>query len=273
MQIPQTLLFVPGNKPQMFKKSLTYGADMIILDLEDAVSPNEKDEARKLVYDFFEQEVPHLQTNTKIALRTNTISSASGRKDLEELRRRHIQPDWYVHPKTENADQVKKLERYFGDDTQMILMIESMAGFVHLHEIAGAGTLVRGFAFGGADFTNDSGLHYDWEAMYFYRSNLVMQAKAHDLFAIDSPYFNYKDSEGLRVEMQRLKNIGFAGRLLIHPSQIEVVRSVMLPTEKELQEARGIKEAFEAAGGNVCQYNGKMIDEPIYKKALRVLGA
>lgn len=264
-----TLLFVPGNKPDLFPKALRSGANVAILDLEDAVGISDKEMARETVLNYLQN--VDSESITQLALRTNSLSSPWGKADLEGMKKRNIQPKIYVHPKTENAAQVRELDAYFTDNTQIILMIESMKGFYYLAEIAAASKKVVALALGGADFTNETGIKNEWESLYFYRSMLVMHAKAHDLAAIDSPYFDFKDTEGLRKEMLQLKNIGYSGRLVIHPSQINVIQAVMKPTEIEIEEAKAIIEVFEAANGNVCQWKGQMIDEPIYRKALRIM--
>lgn len=266
-----TFLFVPGNKPDLFPKALRSGAEVAILDLEDAVGLADKKMARELVLTFLQEPID-IHQHTRLALRSNSLSSPWGKIDLKEMKAKGIEPEWYIHPKTESAEQVKELDTYFGENTKIILMIESMRGFYDLREIASASKKVVGLALGGADFTYETGLANNWDSLYFYRSMLVMHAKANGLFAIDSPYFDFKDTEGLKTEMQQLKNMGFEGRLVIHPSQIRIIQAVMRPTEAEVDEAEAIIATFEAAAGNVCQWQGKMIDEPIYQKALRTAG-
>jgi citrate lyase subunit beta/citryl-CoA lyase len=274
-RLRRSRIYLPGNRPRMIQKGPHLGADAVILDLEDSVSPEEKDAARILVaraieaLDFGESEV---------MVRINPIH-AGGLVDLPVVLASG--PDAIVVPKCESRDDVLAVEnainQYHPSKPVAILpMIETAKGILNAYEVAGASAMVDAITFGGEDFTQDIGATRTKEGkeIFWGRSMLVIAAKAAGVQALDTVFSDLKDEEGLRRDTKEIKEMGFDGRAAVHPAQIEIIHDVFTPTERELQQAVNVKKAAEKArrqGSGVAVVNGKMIDKPIIQRAEKIL--
>jgi citrate lyase subunit beta/citryl-CoA lyase len=259
----------------MIQKGPHLGADAVILDLEDSVSPEEKDAARILVaraieaLDFGESEV---------MVRINPIH-AGGLVDLPVVLASG--PDAIVVPKCESRDDVLAVENAINQNhpskpVAILPMIETAKGILNAYEVAGASAMVDAITFGGEDFTQDIGATRTKEGkeIFWGRSMLVIAAKAAGVQALDTVFSDLKDEEGLRRDTKEIKEMGFDGRAAVHPAQIEIIHEVFTPTERELQQAVNVKRAAEKArrqGSGVAVVNGKMIDKPIIQRAEKIL--
>jgi citrate lyase subunit beta/citryl-CoA lyase len=259
----------------MIQKGPHLGADAVILDLEDSVSPEEKDAARILVaraieaLDFGESEV---------MVRINPIH-AGGLVDLPVVLASG--PDAIVVPKCESRDDVLAVENAINQNhpskpVAILPMIETAKGILNAYEVAGASAMVDAITFGGEDFTQDIGATRTkaGKEIFWGRSMLVIAAKAAGVQALDTVFSDLKDEEGLRRDTKEIKEMGFDGRAAVHPAQIEIIHEVFTPTERELQQAVNVKRAAEKArrqGSGVAVVNGKMIDKPIIQRAEKIL--
>lgn len=265
------LLFTPANHPERFEKAKTLGADGLIIDLEDAISLGEKDNARKIAIDY-------LKTRTKITgffqtLRINSIRTRAGLKDLSALCDQNVRPDILVLPKVESAAEIEIINELLEPNTVSLLpLIESAKGLYHAHEIALSKNVV-GLVFGGADFAADLGAMMAWEPLYSARAQIVQAAAHAGIAAIDVPYLNLHDADdtGVINEAKAVKAMGFTCKISIHPKHIKPIIDTFSPTKEEIEKAKAIVSAYEGAHGNACEYNGKMIDVPVYRSALEVL--
>lgn len=265
----------------MIADCMIYGSDTILLDLEDSVSVFEKDAARFLV----KYALRYLDfSNTEVAVRINGMDTPYWKEDLEKIIPE--KPDMIRLPKAETAEQIKKLdeeitriEKKSGikeGHTRIMVSIESAKGLKNAYEIATASPRMVAIAIGGEDFTADLGVKRTREGneLLVARGELVLAAKAAKVDVIDSVFTDVDDEEGLRIETEKAKAMGFTGKSVINPRQIPIVHDVFKPTEEEIKEAikitRAIEEAYEKGSG-VISLNGKMIDKPIVEKAQRVL--
>jgi citrate lyase subunit beta / citryl-CoA lyase len=274
-RLRRSRIYLPGNRPRMIQKGPHLGADAVILDLEDSVSPEEKDAARILVaraiqaLDFGESEV---------MVRINPIH-AGGLVDLPLVLASG--PDAIVVPKCESRDDVLAVENAINQNhpskpVAILPMIETAKGILNAYEVAGASAMVDAITFGGEDFTQDIGATRTKEGkeIFWGRSMLVIAAKAAGVQALDTVFSDLKDEEGLRRDTKEIKEMGFDGRAAVHPAQIEIIHEVFTPTERELQQAVNVKRAAEKArrqGSGVAVVNGKMIDKPIIQRAEKIL--
>lgn len=274
-RLRRSRIYLPGNRPRMIQKGPHLGADAVILDLEDSVSPEEKDAARILVaraieaLDFGESEV---------MVRINPIH-AGGLVDLPVVLASG--PDAIVVPKCESRDDVLAVENAINQNhpskpVAILPMIETAKGILNAYEVAGASAMVDAITFGGEDFTQDIGATRTKEGkeIFWGRSMLVIAAKAAGVQALDTVFSDLKDEAGLRRDTQEIKEMGFDGRAAVHPAQIEIIHEVFTPTERELQQAVNVKRAAEKArrqGSGVAVVNGKMIDKPIIQRAEKIL--
>jgi len=275
------MLYIPGNNPAMIQQGGVYGADSILLDLEDAVALNQKDAARTLVrnminvIDFYEAEV---------CVRVNHLSTPFGLADLEAIV--PLQPSAIRYPKTESAEEVAELlkiieqieDRHGLPHNKMTLhaMIETAMGVQNVFDIASKFDRVDAITIGGQDLTADMNIIYtpDGAGIDFARKRIVMAAKASHIDVIDTVFPDVNDEEGLRKETEYAKKIGFTGKAVINPRQIEIIHDVYTPTDEEIRKAYRIVKEFKinsAAGIGVFAIDGKMIDAPIVTRAEYIL--
>ena len=277
----RTLLSVPVNRPRMVKKAQHLPADVLGLDLEDSVPSGEKDNARSLVRDI----IPGLaQREQKVFVRINSLASGLARDDLDAV----VVPglDGISQPKPPAAHDVMeidaiitRLERVRGipeGHVKMLPWVETARGLINAYEIASASPRVVGIIFGADDFALDTGMIRSEEGseLTYARTTVVIAAKADNVAAIDSPYNSFLDEEGLIKETMLIRQLGFEGKTLIHPSQIEPVNRIMQPSPQEIEYASRVVEAFEIAeaqGFASTSLNNKMIDIPIANRAKRLL--
>ncbi|HRZ98263.1 MAG TPA: aldolase/citrate lyase family protein [Paludibacter sp.] len=277
----RTMLYIPGNNPAMLQQGGVYGADSLLLDLEDAVAINQKDAARILV--------KHLITNinyydSEVCVRINHLSTPFGKADLEAIV--PLQPHAIRYPKTETAkelleliDMIEEIENRHNlahNKMEIHAMIETAMGVQNVFEIAGCHIRVGAITIGGQDLTADMNIIYtpDGAGIDFARKRIVMAAKAHHIDVIDTVFVDINDEEGLRRETEYSKKIGFTGKAVINPRQIDIIHEVYNPTEDEIRRAyRIVKEFYKnkEAGIGVFAIDGKMIDAPIVTRAQYVL--
>jgi citrate lyase subunit beta/citryl-CoA lyase/(S)-citramalyl-CoA lyase len=262
------LLFVPGNKPDRFEKALAAGADMVCIDLEDAVLPADKVSARDSVLSFLKGANPACE----LVVRVNRVSEDLGKADLEALAKSETPPHLIMLPKVESAAEVQWAEELLGDyQVGIIALIESPRGVLNADAIASAGKRTQALMFGGADFAAELGGDMAWEPLYHARSHLSMVASAHGLEVIDVPYLDVKNDDGLAEECRRIKAMGFGCKSAIHPVQVAVINQIFTPTDEQVAKAERIVQGFEQADGGAALVDGKLVDRPVVLLAQRTL--
>ncbi len=281
MRARRALLYVPGSDEHKIRKAAGLNADSVCLDLEDGVALNRKAEARTIVartlreLDFGKSE--------RLA-RINALGSGLEEDDLAAVLPAH--PDAIIVPKVSTADQVRwvneqlaAFEKANGLDLRticLLVMIESSRGVVNLSDIAQTDPRLEALIFGAEDFAADIGAERTregWEVFYA-RSAVVTVAGACELQAIDLLDTDFRDLERLREEARQGARMGFAGKQIIHPDQIDPVQQAFTPTDAAIEQARRVVQAAEehqAAGTGAFALDGRMIDMPVIKAAERVL--
>ena len=277
MDLLRSLLFVPGDSARKLTSARSLRPDALIFDLEDAASPDRKREARDLIRD----ELEHTAFSAKVFVRVNGFGSPFFNDDLSAA----VCPQVYgiVLPKCSEASEVARvhetilgLEKGRGmpqGSTKLMSMIETAKGLAHARELARASSRSIALIFGAEDYCADMGIARTraGDEIAFARSLLALAAKAAGLEAIDGVFTDFKDVVGLFEETQRIKQMGFTGKTLIHPQQIDVVHSALTPSEEQISWAEEVVRTFEKAGGGVAVVRGKMIDEPVVVQARRIL--
>ena len=273
-------MFVPGNNPAMMQDAFIYGPDSIMLDLEDSVTMAEKDAARLLVHNA-------LKTidygDTEMVVRINPLNTPYGKKDIEAV----VKAGVHVirMPKTETAEEVievereiEKVEKELGCVGRTLIMaaIESTLGVVNAYAIATASKRMMGIALGAEDYCANLKTQRSPEGteLLMARQTIVVAARAAGIDALDTVYSNLNDMETFRREVEVIKQLGFDGKSIINPRQIEVVNEVFTPKQKDIDKAltiiAAIKEA-EKKGSGVIAVNGKMVDRPVVIRAERTI--
>lgn len=290
MELLRTLLFVPGNRQNMIEKARHLPADALVLDLEDSVPISEKASARAQVRDSLAELTQQgaatgvERKGRKVFVRINSLASGLAEEDLEAVITSDIDGINQPKPATgrdieEIAAIIERLERERGitaGHIKLIPWVETARGLIHAFDIASASPRVVGIAFGAEDFTLDTGITRteDGSELLYPRTMVVIAAKAANVIPIDTPYNNFRDEAGLINESTLARRLGFEGKCLIHPSQIEPVNSIFRPSPEEVDYARRVVAAFEAAvaqGFGSTSLDGKMIDIPIATRARRLL--
>jgi len=271
-------LYLPGNTPAMMLNAGLHHPHGIILDLEDSVAPGKKEEARILVrnalcqVDFY---------GAERMVRINQLPA--GMEDLEEVV--PCYPHLVLLPKCEHSFQVKEVAERIssilhnhGQEREIFLMpiIESALGVEHAFEIASASPGVVAMAIGLEDYTADLGVRRSetGEESLYARSRMVNACKAAGIQPIDSVYSDVANMEGLRINVEASRSLGFEGMGCIHPRQVPVIHGAFTPAEEEVEKAARIVEAYEeaeASGSGVVALGSKMIDPPVVKRAQRIL--
>lgn len=266
---------MPGNNPGMLTTADVLGADTIVFDLEDAVSLNEKDSARTLV----KEALSFLRFNhSEVSVRINPFDSPFWQDDLAFIV--PAMPDSIVIPKASvesvkaieaEMDRLKKLY-VIEKDIKFILIIETAMGLVDVKNIVESSSLIDGVILGAEDLSSDMGIRRSKsnKEIEYARYVIATIARAYRIDAIDTPYTDIDDFEGLARDTAFAKSLGFSGRLAINPRQVETLHEVFSPVKEDIEEALAIlQEADEAKkrGLGVFSYKGKMVDLPVIKRA------
>lgn len=252
------LLFVPGDRPERFAKAVDSGADAAILDLEDAVAPHRKADARAAVREA-------LAGGLRAYVRVNPASSDLGRADLQMLV--GLAPVGVLLPKAAGAHDVDFV-RHVLPDAEVVALIESIDGLRHAEAIAAAAG-VRALAFGAYDMCAELGARPVPEVLAPLRSQVVLAARAAGVAAYDTPFLVLEDEPALIADARRGLDFGFDGKLAIHPKQVAPIRAIFTPSAEDLDRARAIVRAAERGG--VAVVDGAMVDAPVFAAARRVL--
>ena len=287
-RLRRSRLYLPGNEPKYFINAGLHEPDGLILDLEDSVSPTQKDAAKILVRNALRSvdfscpgEAKQRRNGGERMVRINQLP-----KGLDDLK--YIVPH-NVHviliPKCESAEQVKevgkevnvlKKQHNIKSDIYFMPIIESAKGVINSYEIASASKNNCALAIGLEDYTADIGTQRTDEGKesFFARSMVVNAARAAGIQPIDTVYSDVSNMEGLRLSVIEAKSLGFEGKGCIHPRQVKVVHEAFAPTNEEIEKAKKIVTAFEEAekkGLGVVSVGSKMIDPPVVKRAQKTI--
>ncbi|WP_373070241.1 CoA ester lyase [Gemmatimonas sp.] len=283
MQDRHSWIFVPGQIPRMVDKAFGLPVDVIMLDLEDSVVPALKASARSQVAEALGR-ARRYESPTRF-VRINAVSTSECMLDLQAV----VTPglEGIVVPKVDNVEQVRWLEhelsrlearRDAGKITAMVLAIESPRALLAAAALASASPRVAGLMFGAEDFSRALGLptvrHGPASDLLYARSHIVVAAAAAGVASIDGVWPDLKDATGLSGDCEMSRALGFTGKSLIHPSQIEPVTRAFQPSEQQIEFARKVIVEFDAAaaaGKGSIEVDGQLIDAPIYERARQTL--
>lgn len=277
----RAMMYVPGSDERKLAKAAGLDVDTIVLDLEDGVALSLKDEARPLIrrvlgeLDF---------GSSERWVRINPLSSGRAAEDLQAVLAGR--PDGILVPKADTPEIVVEVDRLIRETEKQLgfepgsvclaVTIESALGFLNLREICQASPRLQALVFGAEDFTADTGITRTREAheLLFARSSLVMHGAAFGLQVIDMVQTAFADLQLLEEECQRGAELGFTGKQVIHPSQVEIVQKAFTPSEKAIQHALRVIEGArkaEQAGMGAFALDGQMVDLPVIKRAENLL--
>lgn len=269
-RLVRSWLFTPATRPDRFPKAAAAGADVVIIDLEDAVAPTEKDAARRTAIAALSAKEA---SPPAWALRMNGLGTRAGFADMAALLDSAVAPTFLILPKTESGAELIMADRLLkdaGKTTRLVALVESAAGLAVLDNLARASNRLAAIMIGAADLAADLGAETGWEPLLHARSLAVAACARNGLLALDSPYFNIRDAEGLEQETARSRALGFGAKAAIHPGQVAAINTALTPSLEMIAEARAVL-AENAKGVGVV--NGRMIDEAVARKARQTLAA
>ena len=274
----RTMLYLPGNNPNMLTRGYLFGSDGLVLDLEDAVAMSEKDTARILVRHFLKQGE---FGNCEVTVRINGVDTEYWKDDLAA-----VVPLKALHgiraPKVDDAATVKIIDEELSiiedkngipvGQTKIFCLLETAKGIWNAYDIASASPRVAAIIPGGEDLTADlkTNRSYEGTELEWARRMLVFAARAAGVDPLDTVFPRVTDDAGLRKEAEFIKQLGFAGKSVIHPNQIPIIHDVFNPTEQEIAKAIKVVEAAKEAarrGQGAVTVDGRMVDIPVVKRA------
>jgi citrate lyase subunit beta/citryl-CoA lyase len=267
----RSYLYVPGDDPRRIEKALATGADAVVIDLEDAVTPSRKEEARRNAAEILESEPAR-----PVFVRVNALGSELAAQDIDAVVGTHI--TGLRLPKVESLESVRLVAETLDErrsEAGIHCLIESALGLELAFEIARSHERVSGISLGEADLAADLGVR-DEAGLLYARSRIVSASRAAGLPGpVQSVYTNVRDLDGLRRTTEEGKNMGFVGRSAIHPDQIPIINEVFTPTEEEVAEAQELldrldSEAESGAGAFVLE-DGRFVDRAVVESARRTL--
>jgi len=272
MPVLRSVMYVPGNKEDMLGKIPRLTSDVITIDLEDSVPPAEKEKARGLAHSHLKIAA---DTGADVYVRLNNWETGMTNADCEAVVDKGLNA--VCHWKLEEMEQKNGLEP---GSVQIQLLIETAKGMMNVYEAATASPRVNSLIFGAVDYTTDmrvtltqpNGHEQEWG-----RARMACAARAAGLIAIDCPYVAFKDTEGFEVDTRYGRQLGYEGRMLIHPSQIEPAHKIYSPAPERVEWAKAVVKVFEeegiAKGSAAVTLNGHMVDTPVYLNAKQILDA
>ncbi|MFE7583592.1 HpcH/HpaI aldolase/citrate lyase family protein [Streptomyces gardneri] len=270
-----TWLVTPGIAPARFDTAIGSGAEVVLLDLEDSVPTGSKADARAAVLAFAGAPTPGAD-GPLLGVRINAVDSAEGPRDLAAMGEGSLWPDLVVVPKVESSREIEAVVqavRRAQVATKVWALIESPRGIVSLSGIVHTPALA-GVLFGAADYAAAAGCQLTSRAMWYPRAQLVTAAAAAGIPAVDSPFFSLDDQDGLRSAALEAVELGFTGKVAVHPHQLSVIAKAFAPSPRELEAARAVLAAAAAAanaGGAITTADGVMVGPPLVDAALAVV--
>ena len=272
IQKRRSFIFCPGNRPDMIPKALKSGADMVCIDLEDAIIPEHKSLSRIETIKAFENiESP---TGVETLIRINDVNSEEGKRDIDLILNTKNTASGLMLPKIQSIEEIITLENKIKEknkDLNLHIIIETNQGLENAWSIAHSSSLIKSLLFGGVDMSADLGCNGDWFSLLYARSRVVHAAAGAGIDSIDVPFLDLEDMEGMNIEAQKSKNLGFSGKGSIHPKQIEQLNKVFTPSEEEIAYANKVIKAFNEASDGLVVVDGKLIEKPVLRTALKTI--
>ncbi len=284
MELLRSWMFVPGHRQRMIDKALGLNADAIMLDIEDGVAPNEKDQARKNIGESLGRK--KTPGSSARYVRINAIGHPRMDADLDAVVRPGL--EGLVLPKVDTVAEARKVDAILTDreskrrmpsgGIKLLIAIESPKGLLNAPAIAASSSRVTGLMFGAEDFGREIGLPAVREGeardLIFARSAMVIAAASAHVQAIDGVWVDLNDGPGLLGFAKQSRRLGFSGMSCIHPSQVDAINTTFSPTAEEIDYCQKVLQAFEEAnarGDGSIAFGGQLIDRPIVERARRTI--
>jgi (S)-citramalyl-CoA lyase len=268
----RSFIFTPGLRPDMYPKALASGADIVCVELEDGIAPKDKAEAREKALALFEK--PQADDGVERIVRINSMRERFGIEDVNAILASKTPPPALMMPKVRTPDEVTILDQLLteaGHETRLHVIIETNEGLEAAFEIAKCSDRIDAMFFGGVDMAAELRCQNNYDALLYARSRVVHASAAAGLDVIDVPYLDLDDPDGMRVEAERVRDLGFSGKGSVHPKQIAALNEVFTPSEAQITRARRIISEFEKANTGLVVIDGKLIEKPVLRDMYRIV--
>ena len=268
----RSFIFTPGLRPEMFPKALASGADIVCVELEDGIAPKDKPAARANAIELFES--PQADDGVERIVRINSLREGFGMADVQAVLASDTPPPALMMPKVRTPDEVVLLDDLLterGHDTRLHVIIETNAALEAACDIARCSSRIDAMFFGGVDMAAELRCQNAWEPLLYARSRVVHAAAGAGLDAIDVPYLDLEDPEGMTRAAVQARDLGFCGKGAVHPKQIPALNEVFTPSPERIARARRIIAEFEAADTGLVVIDGKLIEKPVLREMHRIV--
>lgn len=272
MQPRRSLIFTPGVRPEMYPKALRTGADIVTIDLEDAIAPGDKDTARERTLALFADPPP--AKGVEPIVRVNSLRSPEGLKDILAILDTETPPPAIMLPKVASPEEVLWADDLLSGSHAGIrfhVIIETCDGLDRAYEIARACDRIDSLLFGAADMAAELRVPLAWEPLLYARSRVVHAAARAMIDAIDVPWLDLDDMEGMEREATAAAALGFTGKGAIHPKQIPVLNRCFGADPEAVAQAKRVIGAFEANPDGLLVVDGKLIEKPVLRSMYRLV--
>ena len=266
----RSLLFAPANRSEVHAKALAAGADLMCLDLEDAVPEEQKAQARATGVAFLAEG----GTGSTRVLRINALRSAFGVADMDALLTAAPQSGILFLPKVQSPGEVDlaaDLLTEAAPGLKLAVLIETGRGLQAAHEILGASDKIAFAMFGGVDLAADLGVAVAHEPLLYARQRLAHAAALHSVPLLDVPCLAFRDEAAIRQEAEVAKALGFSGKASLHPAGLAPIHQIFTPSAAEIARARAIVEAYRQSPNGLAKIDGKLIEKPVVRGAQRII--
>lgn len=268
----RSFIFAPGNRPDMFPKALACGTDIVCVDLEDAIAPQDKAEARRLAF----AHLPGADGPARVEriIRLNCLRTLDGMQDVQALLAAADPAPAVMLPKVKGPEEVRNLADLLGEyklPTRLHVIIETNQALEAAHAIAAASPRIEALFFGGVDMAADLRCKPTWGALQYARSRVVHAAAGAGVDAIDVPWLDLNDREGMLVEARLSAELGFSGKGAIHPRQIPDLNTIFAPDAAAVDYARRVLAAWAQNASGLLVFEGKLIEKPVLRSLERIL--
>lgn len=268
----RSFIFCPGNRIELFQKACNSGADIVCVELEDAIPLQEKDFARENALALFNDQ--SMSDAIEYVIRINSLQSKEGLFDIQAILATAKPPPSIMVPKVKTPEEICLLDDLLTEnkkDIRLHVIIETNQGLERAYDIAHASNRIDALFFGGIDMAAELRCHSSWEPLIYARSRVVHAAASKGLDVIDVPFMDLNSQDELKKEATLAKNLGYVGKGAIHPSQIPTINDIFTPSDAEVANAEKVLKAYQAVNGGLAVINGKLIEKPVIRNMQRIL--
>lgn len=281
MELLRSLIFVPGNRPSMLERAKHFKTDVVMVDLEDSVPPNEKIIARELASEWINT---LSMSNQRVMVRVNSLDTGLTKAEMTKIVSNKlygislgkVTSRWEIQSTDRMLQEIEESLRLPINTIKLIPWIETAKALMELNAITSASNRIVAIAFGAEDYTNDMGITRTdmGEEVEFPRAAIAVAARAANIAGLDSPFVSFKNPDSLRSDSMKARQLGYTGKFAIHPDQLDIINQTFGPSDDEIAYANRVVQGWNQAlkiGRGSFDLDGKMVDVPVVKRAQNLL--